>query len=678
MKRTYIYIVVLLAFGLPAFGQHRLGTALQRGQGTAANIVPFANIRVCTAGSTGIPCTPPATIYSDSAKTLVVTQPLVADANGNYSYYVNGGCYDEQLSVPGVPTETFQNVCSGSASGSTGATGPAGPTGPTGSTGSAGAAGATGPAGPTGQDAAAASAAILYPTACGRAGAPSWCGSGTDACQYIAAAMAALPITGGIVDGSGFVGNQACTVDPFSAAASNGVLRLGSGVYQTTQQWVIPSIYSWRVEGVGRKSESSAAYTTIQAASSFPTATPVIRLGSGTTAYGQEISNLTVDCNGRPGTTGIYSTDIQEQSGVNHVSILNCPNRGIWMNGSGSDGTGPFWAQNYSINDLYVLPLTAGTSSTIACEFDGAFTAFHELQGATCGGSATAIADGFVFDKIFAGTATNLNAESSIVGYLLGNANAVTSLTITGMQSANITGTVVSLKAGDSSIFLTGIVNGGGAAPQTLLDPAHLGPALTDFSIGMYAIGIGNSTNGFTPVVSTSPYVGNLLPTLSLNNGADIANTLSIHAGATASQVAGVTLYDRGVARWSVSKTAANQFQVFDNFDTFQIVNAEPGGNLDLRSQGTGAVNFNDNPGSGTSGVQFYSGGATPVPVAAISGAGVFLSGGGTITIRAGAPTTTCGTAPDGNGSLWLRTDGGSSTTLYICAGGVWSAVTVP
>ncbi len=197
--------------------------------------------------------------------------------------------------------------------------------------------------------------------------------------------------------------------------------------------------------------------------------------GNGSTAYGQSISNLTVDCNGRSGTTGIYSTDIQEQSGVEHVSILNCPNRGIWMNGSGSDGTGPFFAQNYSVNDLYVLPLTAGNGSTIACEFDGEFTAFHMLQGATCGGGlSTPIADDYIFDRIYAGTATDLNAEDAQVGYLLGNTNAVTSLTINGMQSANIGTTVVSLQSNDSSVFLTGIVNGGGAAPQTLLDPAHL------------------------------------------------------------------------------------------------------------------------------------------------------------------------------------------------------------
>lgn len=521
------------------------------------------------------------------------------------------------------------------------------------------------------------SASILDPSLCGSAGAPPWC-AGSDACGYMAAAMTALPSTGGIVDGSGFIGSLICTVNPFSGAHSNGVLKLGFASFQTTASWVVPSSFSWRIEGGGRKSESNTPNTTIQAASTFPVSTPVIRLGNGTTAYGQAISNLTVDCNGKSGTTGIYSTDIQEQSGVDHVSILNCPNRGIWMNGSGGDGTGPFWAQNYSINDLYVLPLTAGTSSTIACEFDGAFTAFHELQGATCGGSTATIADGFVFDGVVGGTANDLNSEKAVVGYLLGNSNPVTSLTINGMQSSNITTSVVSLKSTDSSVLLTGIINGGNSATQTVLDATHLPAPLTDFSIGIYAIGAGNSANGFVPVISTSPYVQARFGSARLSNGADATNDLIIDSGATGMHDAGVVFGDRGNARWSVAKDSGNNFEVFDNFDNFQSVNGVPLGNLDLRSQGTGAVNFNDNPGSGTSGVQFYSGGSSPISVAAISGAGVFLSGGATLTFHTGAPSTTCGTSPNGSGSLWMRTDGGASTTLYVCAGTTWTAVTVP
>lgn len=47
---------------------------------------------------------------------------------------------------------------------------------------------------------------------------------------------------------------------------------------------------------------------------------------------------------------------------------------------------------------------------------------------------------------------------------------------------------------------------------------------------------------------------------------------------------------------------------------------------------------------------------------------------GASIGVGLGAPTSTCGTAPTGSGSLWLRTDGGASTTLYVCNGTTWTA----
>lgn len=304
------------------------------------------------------------------------------------------------------------------------------------------------------------------------------------------------------------------------------------------------------------------------------------------------------------------------------------------------------------------------------------------LQGATCGGGGSPIADDYIFDKIYAGTATDLNAENALVGYLLGNTNSVTGLTINGMQSANIVNSVVTIKSTDSSVTLTGIVNGGGAASATLTDTARLAAPLTDFSIGVYAFGTGNSHNGFTPLFSSSPYVQARFNSLTVSNGADAPNELTIDSGATVSSGQGVQFTDRGSLKWSMGNQPNDNFEIYDGIDSFQIVNAAPvgdGGNLDLRSQGTGAVNFNDNPGSGTSGVQFFSGGTTPVPVLAITNTGVIDSAAGaTLTFHAGAPTTTCGTSPNGSGSVWFRTDGTASTTLYVCSGTTWSAVTVP
>lgn len=58
------------------------------------------------------------------------------------------------------------------------------------------------------------------------------------------------------------------------------------------------------------------------------------------------------------------------------------------------------------------------------------------------------------------------------------------------------------------------------------------------------------------------------------------------------------------------------------------------------------------------------------------SGAGSFTSvilGGPTITSGAGAPATT-----PPNGSVYFRTDGTASTTVYVRAAGAWTAITVP
>jgi hypothetical protein len=78
--------------------------------------------------------------------------------------------------------------------------------------------------------------------------------------------------------------------------------------------------------------------------------------------------------------------------------------------------------------------------------------------------------------------------------------------------------------------------------------------------------------------------------------------------------------------------------------------------------------------------------GGTP-PAANNSNPKIVVNGSGTPTMQlgptnistgTGAPASTCGTAPIGSGSLWLRTDGGASTSLYSCAGTTWTAVTIP
>jgi hypothetical protein len=91
-----------------AQGAHRIGQALAKGNNIAANVVPYANVRVCTAKTD---CKVLATIYSDPSLTVPLSNPVVADGSGNYDYYIASGCVDEQISSPGQGSINLHNVC---------------------------------------------------------------------------------------------------------------------------------------------------------------------------------------------------------------------------------------------------------------------------------------------------------------------------------------------------------------------------------------------------------------------------------------------------------------------------------------------------------------------------------------------------------------------------------------
>ena len=111
-----LFLLSLIALSpARAQGYHRLSQLLSRGSGVQANVAPYASILVCTANTN---CASQPNIYSDAALTQQLPQPVVADKNGNYSYYTGVGCVDEQYTIPGSPTQTAYNVCFTSVAGS--------------------------------------------------------------------------------------------------------------------------------------------------------------------------------------------------------------------------------------------------------------------------------------------------------------------------------------------------------------------------------------------------------------------------------------------------------------------------------------------------------------------------------------------------------------------------------
>ncbi len=113
--------------------------------------------------------------------------------------------------------------------------------------------------------------------------------------------------------------------------------------------------------------------------------------------------------------------------------------------------------------------------------------------------------------------------------------------------------------------------------------------------------------------------------------------------------------------------------------NTYQIYRTVGGVNQGLVSSGTGpGYGFPDFDGSSSGGTPPASNTSNPHLSIAGSGTPGIQLGPTNISTGTGAPTSTCGTAPVGSGSLWLRTDGTASTSFYSCAGTTWTAVTVP
>jgi hypothetical protein len=191
--------------------------------------------------------------------------------------------------------------------------------------------------------------------------------------------------------------------------------------------------------------------------------------------------------------------------------------------------------------------------------------------------------------------------------------------------------------------------------------------------------GHAGSLNVITTPNIPAPTVANLAGTGSTTysyvcSGADFDGNLI--PGAT-------TTITNGPASWSFPAAIQVVCPWTAGVNTYKIYRTAGGSNQGLLASGTG-------PGFGV--FDFYgtaSGGTPPVsnasnPTISVQGSGtpcITLGASGATTqvcSGSGAPTSSCGTQPAGSGSLWMRTDGGASTSLYSCAGTTWTAVTIP
>jgi hypothetical protein len=139
------------------------------------------------------------------------------------------------------------------------------------------------------------------------------------------------------------------------------------------------------------------------------------------------------------------------------------------------------------------------------------------------------------------------------------------------------------------------------------------------------------------------------------------------------------TTVTNGPASWTFPSGITVSCPWAAGVNTYQIYRTVGGSSQGLLASGIGpGFSVSDFGGATLGGTPPAANGSSPHISVAGTGTPSIQLGPTNVSTGAGAPTSTCGTAPIGSGSLWLRTDGDASTSLYSCGGTTWTAVTLP
>jgi hypothetical protein len=198
--------------------------------------------------------------------------------------------------------------------------------------------------------------------------------------------------------------------------------------------FVIPRLS--RVTGTGRTSDSLASGTVIQAGSSFPTTgKTLVQIGDvdGSASFGTLLSSVTVDCNYVAKCTGLENSSAQEQSGLEHVNVVNYSIRGIYIHGP--------LAQNSHYTDLEVngcliqasCLITTINNATVPLEIDNV-PALRPIDGITVNPNKTV--QYTITNAVFGTPDTTFTANNS-----LSSLTGTVYVTISGVNPSGYNGT---------------------------------------------------------------------------------------------------------------------------------------------------------------------------------------------------------------------------------------------
>jgi hypothetical protein len=361
----------------------------------------------------------------------------------------------------------------------------------------------------------------------------------------------------------------------------------------------------------------------IKASPTFPVSTPLVRIGTGTgvNVTGSAVSNLKIDCNSVVGCEGVYTTEANELSDIEKVTVTNYMTYGIHLLGS-ANGPGQF-----AIRDPYLLS-SASTTGAIGIFVDTTGGNLIMVAHGTCDNNGGIQQSACIKTNGSTQLAVHdMHVEDVADGVYFAAGSAGQADGIVGHNS--VTNTVTVATTGE--VALLDINKNAGT---NTINDTNKSILITENRVGLYAVGHTTAT-----LLTTATQINRLIG-LTVNNASDATQTVRFSGGSAASQIVDITLQDIGSDKWKVEKDASNLFRIRDTAASDNTrLSFTTGGVTNFSAGGTAAVALQQNTNAGTGGVTFGSGGAAPTVVGSVDSAGKATFNGGLVINNIAAPT---------------------------------------
>jgi hypothetical protein len=315
----------------------------------------------------------------------------------------------------------------------------------------------------------------------------------------LAAAVAAAQTAGGGTVVTAMP--ETFATNPFPGAGNTTPIRIifSVGTWKTNVALTIGDAVI--VEGAGGGQVNG---TQIQAVSgTFPTNTPVITFGNGGNGiFHSRLVNINVDAQNIAGSTCVFSSELNENSGLRDVG---CWNYGLYgVNIDATSGSPAVPAAHYIIEKISLLqlaPTSGSISTTIGLRIKG-----NAGDGPWAVRDVSIVAGKFLacvyIDDIQTGVFESFNLEpaaTSVNGILFGT-DGVNGITLMNIQtpSGNTTN-VINFNGVGNQISILGVLKGG--STNAILDSLR-SVTLTDGNVPIYVVGNSNEIISMNPGIN--------------------------------------------------------------------------------------------------------------------------------------------------------------------------------